>query len=902
MWATTLLLTSVYGHSCQEELLPLCASLTTNAQRQQAEASCLKVPTVAVSFSNTALTYTSCGYPLSVDGSAVSLDAYTVGLARVYPDGVNKATYKAVASNYDIDDPLHPTRDGNSAAAASLDPLTPLEGYVSQMPKSYQTINAPLLSWEADTSKYYTVLMVDAGKADSIHTANACEMDYLHWLVMNVKGSDLSSGSTIVGYFGPTNHELQPHTYIFSIYEQAEQFSATTILAATTVYQAATARTTFNKQLFARTFFSQTQLVAGSLMKPIAINRMQMIWDDYIPARLQSTGLDVQYGSGCNFMPYKVGAEAKVHKLDTVLPVSTAADSGMQSGLAVMFSNAEISYTSCSVQMVAPKSSVTLNALTPSSIYNSGMAKSFQTEQAPSLFWVASAQKYYTVLMVDVGEGPEYAADAYKATYLHWLVMNVPGTEVDSGQTIVDYFGPFNRDMAAHTYVFAIYEQAGFFKASTIVAAKTKYAAVDAQSKFDTLAFSTAYATHLKNGKPVALSWMQMSFDDYIPYRLATAGLTAKYGTGCSSESIGVVLKAVDLESNHHTSADGSATAEATGIASSQEGTGISTNWLFQSGGAVRTSPTTTGLTPVNNSVVFGADDGKLYSVNVASGTLMWTFAAGSPVQSSPTLNGQMLVFGSHDGTVFSVDASSGSKKWQYTLPALTGAGTKWVVGKEAGAQGRAVRSAVTGQTSGWLLNNARWTADTTAYRSSAEYISEVSKLLILDTATSWQAVSGDKEQWVTFDLGRDFILDGLQIRFTSVVQDDGTLPLACVVQTALTVAGPWTQAANFKPKVNINGAQVFMFNSDSSGSTSSTHTSRYWRLVFADTVGGRKSHPAKVHWVQFHGMSLSSSNAVYFGSDDGYCYCLFSVDGSLKWRTDTGGKVWGNVAVAPSP
>ena len=44
--------------------------------------------------------------------------------------------------------------------------------------------------------------------------------NFLHWLVVNVNGTDVSSGDVIAEYESPTPEVNKPHRYLFTAYEQ----------------------------------------------------------------------------------------------------------------------------------------------------------------------------------------------------------------------------------------------------------------------------------------------------------------------------------------------------------------------------------------------------------------------------------------------------------------------------------------------------------------------------------------------------------------------------------------------------------------------------------------------------------------------------------------------------------
>ncbi len=59
------------------------------------------------------------------------------------------------------------------------------------------------------------------------------------------------------------------------------------------------------------------------------------------------------------------------------------------------------------------------------------------------------------------------------------------------------------------------------------------------------------------------------------------------------------------------------------------------------------------------------------YAANTTTGNVVWSYATGQDVLSSPALLGEVVVVGSHDGHVHGVDAATGRQLW--TVP--TGSG-----------------------------------------------------------------------------------------------------------------------------------------------------------------------------------------------------------------------------------
>eukprot|EP00741_Cyanophora_paradoxa_P016901 tig00020943_g16322.t1 len=82
-----------------------------------------------------------------------------------------------------------------------------------------QASSQPSVSWAGDASKLYTLVMSDPDAPS--HSNPRCG-EWRHWIVVNVRGSDLSTGDVLTQYAGPTPPEgTGPHRYVFALFEQA---------------------------------------------------------------------------------------------------------------------------------------------------------------------------------------------------------------------------------------------------------------------------------------------------------------------------------------------------------------------------------------------------------------------------------------------------------------------------------------------------------------------------------------------------------------------------------------------------------------------------------------------------------------------------------------------------------
>ncbi|KAG4069996.1 hypothetical protein HA402_013656 [Bradysia odoriphaga] len=82
-----------------------------------------------------------------------------------------------------------------------------------------QVTDQPEVTWEAQPDTFYTILMTDP---DAPSRQAPTLREYRHWLLMNVNGTDLSSGDIIFPYRGSGPPEgTSLHRYVFLVFRQA---------------------------------------------------------------------------------------------------------------------------------------------------------------------------------------------------------------------------------------------------------------------------------------------------------------------------------------------------------------------------------------------------------------------------------------------------------------------------------------------------------------------------------------------------------------------------------------------------------------------------------------------------------------------------------------------------------
>ncbi|EFA03425.2 protein D3 [Tribolium castaneum] len=81
-----------------------------------------------------------------------------------------------------------------------------------------------------------------------------------------------------------------------------------------------------------------------------------------------------------------------------------------------------------------------------------------EVKDEPQVKWDAASTKYYTLVMFDP-DAPSRSDPSF-ADVKHWLVGNIQGGDVSTGDVIAEYFGSGPpKDTGLHRYIFLVYEQ-----------------------------------------------------------------------------------------------------------------------------------------------------------------------------------------------------------------------------------------------------------------------------------------------------------------------------------------------------------------------------------------------------------------------------------------------------------
>ncbi|XP_062562284.1 protein D3-like [Armigeres subalbatus] len=132
-----------------------------------------------------------------------------------------------------------------------------------------------------------------------------------------------------------------------------------------------------------------------------------------------------------------------------------------------------------------------------------------QVKEQPTVSWDAEPGALYTLVLTDP-DAPSREKPKMRE-WKHWVVVNVPESDVAAGETVAEYIGsapPQNSGL--HRYVFLVYKQTD----GKVQFDEPKLSNRNPnRGKFRVAEFAEKY--HL--GSPIAGNFYQAQYDDYVP-------------------------------------------------------------------------------------------------------------------------------------------------------------------------------------------------------------------------------------------------------------------------------------------------------------------------------------------------------------------------------------------------
>ncbi|XP_057666100.1 protein D2-like isoform X1 [Diorhabda carinulata] len=131
-----------------------------------------------------------------------------------------------------------------------------------------------------------------------------------------------------------------------------------------------------------------------------------------------------------------------------------------------------------------------------------------QVLQEPQVTYDADNKSYYTLIFTDPDAPSRTNPKARE--WMHWLVVNIPGSKISEGEIINNYIGSAPpKGSGLHRYVFLLYKQPEKLKFT-----EPKHGPTDGnRGKFNTESFAKKYNL----GSPIAGNFFQAKWDDSVP-------------------------------------------------------------------------------------------------------------------------------------------------------------------------------------------------------------------------------------------------------------------------------------------------------------------------------------------------------------------------------------------------
>ncbi|CAH1155348.1 unnamed protein product [Phaedon cochleariae] len=158
---------------------------------------------------------------------------------------------------------------------------------------------------------------------------------------------------------------------------------------------------------------------------------------------------------------------------------------------------------------VAPEQVIEVSYPSGAKVEHGNVLTPTLVKDVPTVKWEADKSAFYTVCMTDP-DAPSRKEPKFREWH-HWLVGNVPGSDVGKGEVLSQYVGSGPpQGTGLHRYVFLVYKQNGKL---TFDEKRLTNTSGDGRGGFSIRKFASKYNL----GQPIAGNLYQAEFDDYVP-------------------------------------------------------------------------------------------------------------------------------------------------------------------------------------------------------------------------------------------------------------------------------------------------------------------------------------------------------------------------------------------------
>lgn len=372
----------------------------------------------------------------------------------------------------------------NEARTVNIDPLNYNEDLTP-----FQLLQRPDVTWKDATSNVlHTLAIYDAGYV----TVKA--------LYVNVPGSDISMGQTVVPYEPPLNPTTNKNPYVFLLFLQPERLELS------------------SKWLHRLSRRDEEQfedfLSAFNLEGPVGISWFTVRSDPYSAEVKRSRG----YMNTC---AHFVNKEFQTKEL----PFLTRNSTELTVYVDMEFEVTALKIDSCCHRYSYPANAFRLNpigdAQVQAAFVRTGSSQNVQLTKSTAFSDRARDFKnqIHALLVVDLSIPPAFGTP--RRPFLHWLVVNIQDGDFSTGEEIFEYMGPAPPNPYDHTYYFLLFEQS-----QPIYPEKGDYSYKNCSSIFFGRCGFDIEAM-IENGglSLVGATWMLVKNDEYVRYFYVDNGM-----------------------------------------------------------------------------------------------------------------------------------------------------------------------------------------------------------------------------------------------------------------------------------------------------------------------------------------------------------------------------------------
>ncbi|XP_012940023.1 uncharacterized protein LOC101850014 [Aplysia californica] len=312
----------------------------------------------------------------------------------------------------------------------------------------------PEVTWTSASGTLYTVVVWDVGSFA------------LHGLYINAVNGTLATGEEVVEYRGPRNPFFYGNQYLFLVLPQ-------TSTLVRSVVESVFANAITDKQFNAIPLVTQL-----SLGNAVAANLLNILGDVYGAQLTKESGI-------LNNCPLYASQLAVLRNglrwanISATWSMPTPEEgapylASVEVGLDPAYRTADFSFESCCSNFSY------LGAVLIPDPFSTRAERPVQVRSQPAIQIAPRDMlnkerivndKMYTLILMDLGETEQKVPPKSAENDVHWLVTDIPGDDVASGNHLIPYFGPnpFTR-YQVRMYTFLLLEQpSASLNASTLV-------------------------------------------------------------------------------------------------------------------------------------------------------------------------------------------------------------------------------------------------------------------------------------------------------------------------------------------------------------------------------------------------------------------------------------------------